>query len=65
MKFEGTAECVAHPDLTVAVNPASTPERPLRLRGEPGTGSSDPLPQTAAGLALPFERLAFMSRRQG
>jgi MoxR-like ATPase len=62
MKFEGTAECVATPDLTVAVNPASTLERPPRVSGEPGTGRSELARQVAAGLALLHERLAVIAR---
>ena len=41
MKFEGTAEYVATPDLTVAVNAAITLERPLLVKGEPGTGKTE------------------------
>ena len=38
MKFEGTSDYVATQDLTVAVNAAVTLERPLLVKGEPGTG---------------------------
>ena len=41
MKFEGTADYVATPDLTVAVNAAITLERPLLVKGEPGTGKTE------------------------
>ena len=38
MKFEGTKSYVTTQDLTVAVNAAITLERPLLIKGEPGTG---------------------------
>jgi hypothetical protein len=62
MKFEGTAECVATPDLTVAVNPASTLGRPPRVSGDPSTGRPELLRQIAADLALLYERPAFIAR---
>ena len=37
-RFQGTAEYVATDDLTIAVNAAVTLERPLLVKGEPGTG---------------------------
>ena len=40
MKFEGTATYVATDDLKVAVNAAVTLERPLLVKGEPGTGKT-------------------------
>lgn len=40
MKFEGTDRYVATRDLTVAVNAAITLERPLLVKGEPGTGKT-------------------------
>ncbi len=40
MKFEGTSDYVATRDLTVAVNAAVTLERPLLVKGEPGTGKT-------------------------
>lgn len=38
MKFEGTQSYVATDDLKLAVNAAITLERPLLVKGEPGTG---------------------------
>jgi MoxR-like ATPase len=38
MRFEGTKAYVATDDLKVAVNAAITLERPLLVKGEPGTG---------------------------
>ena len=40
MRFEGTENYVATDDLKVAVNAAVTLERPLLVKGEPGTGKS-------------------------
>lgn len=40
MKFEGTDSYIATRDLTVAVNAAITLERPLLVKGEPGTGKT-------------------------
>ncbi|HBN52111.1 MAG TPA: ATP-binding protein, partial [Thalassospira sp.] len=38
MKFQGTKNYVATEDLMVAVNAAITLQRPLLVKGEPGTG---------------------------
>lgn len=40
MKFEGTSAYVATDDLKLAVNAAITLERPLLVKGEPGTGKT-------------------------
>ena len=40
MKFEGTDNYVATEDLMVAVNAAITLQRPLLVKGEPGTGKT-------------------------
>ena len=40
MKFEGTQAYVATDDLNLAVNAAITLERPLLVKGEPGTGKT-------------------------
>ncbi len=40
MKFTGTDTYVATPDLMVAVNAAATLQRPLLIKGEPGTGKT-------------------------
>lgn len=40
MKFIGTDTYVATPDLMVAVNAAITLQRPLLIKGEPGTGKT-------------------------
>ncbi|MBL4802842.1 MAG: MoxR family ATPase [Emcibacter sp.] len=40
MKFTGTDTYVATPDLMIAVNAAITLQRPLLIKGEPGTGKT-------------------------
>jgi len=40
MKFEGTKNYVATEDLRVAVNASITLQRPLLIKGEPGTGKT-------------------------
>jgi len=40
MRFEGTSGYVATDDLKVAVNAAIALERPLLVKGEPGTGKT-------------------------
>jgi len=40
MKFTGTDTYVATPDLMIAVNAAVTLQRPLLIKGEPGTGKT-------------------------
>ena len=40
MKFTGTDTYVATPDLMIAVNAALTLQRPLLIKGEPGTGKT-------------------------
>jgi MoxR-like ATPase len=40
MRFEGTKNYVASRDLMVAVNASITLERPLLIKGEPGTGKT-------------------------
>jgi len=52
MKFQGTDTYVATDDLTVAVNAAVTLERPLLVKGEPGTGKTELARQVAESLGL-------------
>ena len=40
MKFKGTQNYISTKDLNVAVNAAITLEKPLLIKGEPGTGLS-------------------------
>jgi MoxR-like ATPases len=52
MRFEGTASYVADKDLMIAVNAAIALEKPLLVKGEPGTGKTELARQVAAGLGL-------------
>ena len=49
MKFSGTQDYVATEDLTIAVNAAVTLERPLLIKGEPGTGKTELAKQGCQG----------------
>ncbi len=52
MKFHGTDSYVATDDLTIAVNAAVTLERPLLVKGEPGTGKTELARQVADALGV-------------
>ena len=54
MKFASTAAYVATDDLIVAVNAAVTLQRPLLVKGEPGTGKTELARQVAAALDMPI-----------
>ncbi|WP_409562870.1 MoxR family ATPase [Hyphomicrobium sp. B1] len=54
MNFEGTSAYVATPDLKVAVNAAIRLERPLLIKGEPGTGKSVLAAEVAQALDAPL-----------
>ncbi|WP_371395534.1 AAA family ATPase [Fretibacter rubidus] len=54
MKFEGTKDYVATGDLMMAVNAAITLERPLLIKGEPGTGKTVLAHEIAKGLGAPL-----------
>ncbi len=54
MKFEGTETYVATEDLMVAVNAAITLERPLLVKGEPGTGKTILAHEVAKALGRPL-----------
>ncbi|MGB0906009.1 MAG: AAA family ATPase [Maricaulaceae bacterium] len=54
MKFEGTKDYVATQDLMMAVNAAITLERPLLIKGEPGTGKTVLAHEIAKGLGAPL-----------
>ena len=52
MKFNGTQNYVATEDLKIAVNAAVTLERPLLVKGEPGTGKTELAKQVENSLGL-------------
>ncbi|MFG1224895.1 MoxR family ATPase [Xanthobacter autotrophicus DSM 597] len=54
MRFEGTKSYVATDDLKVAVNAALVLERPLLIKGEPGTGKTVLAQEVAAALGAPL-----------
>ena len=54
MKFTGTKNYVATQDLKMAVNAAITLERPLLIKGEPGTGKTVLAHEIAKGLKTPL-----------
>ena len=54
MTFGSTASYIAQPDLSMAVNAAVALERPLLVKGEPGTGKTELARQVAASLGLPL-----------
>ncbi|MBK8762821.1 MAG: MoxR family ATPase [Sulfuritalea sp.] len=54
MRFEGTNSYVATPDLMLAVNAAITLQRPLLIKGEPGTGKTMLAEEVAGALGVPL-----------
>src|SRR5438067_4901660 len=54
MRFEGTSAYVATDDPKIAVNAAITLERPLLVKGEPGTGKTVLALEIAKGLSAPL-----------
>ncbi|TVO69223.1 AAA family ATPase [Denitromonas ohlonensis] len=54
MRFEGSDSYVATDDLKLAVNAAITLQRPLLIKGEPGTGKTMLAEEVAAALGLPL-----------
>lgn len=52
MKFKSTDTYIAADDLAVAVNAAVTLERPLLVKGEPGTGKTELARQVASSLEM-------------
>jgi len=54
MKFSTTATYVASDELAIAVNAAVTLQRPLLVKGEPGTGKTELARQVATSLGLPM-----------
>jgi MoxR-like ATPase len=54
MRFSSTKDYIAGDDLTMAVNAAITLQRPLLVKGEPGTGKTELARQIAASLNVPI-----------
>ena len=54
MRFEGTSTYVATEDLRIAVNAAITLERPLLIKGEPGTGKTVLAREVATAIGAPL-----------
>ncbi len=54
MNFQSTSEYVATSELSIAVNAAITLEKPLLIKGEPGTGKTELARQVASSLDLPI-----------
>lgn len=54
MRFEGTKNYVATDDLMLAVNAAITLQRPILIKGEPGTGKTMLAEEVASALGLPL-----------
>ena len=52
MKFEGTRNYISTDDLNIAVNAAITIEKPLLIKGEPGTGKTELARQISESLGL-------------
>src|ERR1700722_8882866 len=53
-RFEGTEKYVATDDLRIAVNAAITLERPLLIKGEPGTGKTQLAFEVSDALGAPL-----------
>ncbi len=56
MRFEGTDTYVADDDLKIAVNAAVTLQRPLLIKGEPGTGKTMLAEEVARALGMPLHQ---------
>ena len=54
MRFKGTKDYVATEDLKVAINAAITLQRPLLVKGEPGTGKTVLAQEVAKAIGTPL-----------
>src|SRR6202008_1360584 len=62
MKSQGTDTYVADDDLKIAVNAAITLQRPLLIKGEPGTGKTMLAEEVARALGKPLYEYDAVSR---
>ena len=62
-RFEGTDKYVATDDLKIAVNAAIALERPLLIKGEPGTGKTELAFQIADAMKAPLGTVKSWVRR--
>ncbi len=65
MKFTGTKDYVATDDLKIAVNASIVLERPLLIKGEPGTGKTVLAEEVAKALGAPLLTWHIKSHHQG
>ena len=56
IRYDGSDRYVATPDLKLAVNAALTLQRPLLIKGEPGTGKTMLAEEVAATLGRPLHQ---------
>ena len=61
MRFKGSPSYVSTDDLTLAVNAAITLQRPLLVKGEPGTGKTMLAVEVAKALGVPKARVKILS----
>ena len=54
MKFQGSSNYIATQDLMLSVNAAITLQRPLLVKGEPGTGKTMLAEEVASALNMPL-----------
>ena len=54
VKFQGSENYVAMPDLMLAVNAAATLKCPLLVKGEPGTGKTMLVEEVSLALGMPL-----------
>lgn len=54
LRFDGSEHYIAPPDLKLAVNASIQLQRPLLIKGEPGTGKTLLAEEVAAALGLPL-----------
>ena len=64
MKFTGTSNYVATQDLMLSVNAAITLQRPLLVKGEPGTGKTMLAEEVSEALGLPLLAMAHQIHHQ-